>query len=418
MAVRTWNGIELCAGVGWLGLGIELACDCLGIEYRTRAYAERDSYAASVIVARMEDAALAPALVWDDLSTFDGRPWRGKIHCLSAGLPCPAFSVAGKQLGLSDERAWGSEDSPIPQFLRIIGEVEPAVVFIENVPPFVSGGHFRLVGERLCALGYEIETPLFLRASDVGAAHKRERVFILAHNGRYDLADAGCVRFGDENERRWEQRTSGAGTPGVGLGGATVALSALRGFGELLEPSRGDGQPDGSGDVLELTRSDGRGQHKQGRGQDRGTIAGGTSEPMGHARGSHVNGRESEQQPGKRPARTDKSVADPISAGQQERPSVGRNDGQERAAPERARREIFAPGPSDPRWGSILAERPWLAPATQQGVRYLVDGRAAVLDSERADALRCGGNGCVPLCVSVALIELMRRAGIVEAHHA
>lgn len=70
---------------------------------------------------------------------------------------------------------------------------------------------------------------------------------------------------------------------------------------------------------------------------------------------------------------------------------------------------IFAPGPSDPRWPAIIAASPWLAPATQSGVRVVADGLALVVDQSRRDQLRCIGNGVVPLQAACAVVELVRR---------
>jgi DNA (cytosine-5)-methyltransferase 1 len=123
----------------------------------------------------MEDEALGQAPVWDNLLTFNGTPWRGVVDIIAAGIPCVSYSVAGKRRGNDDERAlW-------PELVRVVGEVRPSMVFIENVPAFVTGGHFQPAGEELSRLGYQIEDPVFLRAEDVGAPHRRERVFILAH---------------------------------------------------------------------------------------------------------------------------------------------------------------------------------------------------------------------------------------------
>ena len=84
-------------------------------------------YAAATLVARMEDKALDTAPVWDDITNFDGRPWRGTVDILSGGYPCQPFSVAGKRQGVQDPRhLW-------PHFARIIGECQPEWVFLENV---------------------------------------------------------------------------------------------------------------------------------------------------------------------------------------------------------------------------------------------------------------------------------------------
>lgn len=79
------NGLALCAGVGGLELGLRLA---IGPSYRTVCFVEREAFAAATLVARMEDEALDQAPVWDDLTTFDGRPWCGVVDLVAAGFPC------------------------------------------------------------------------------------------------------------------------------------------------------------------------------------------------------------------------------------------------------------------------------------------------------------------------------------------
>jgi DNA (cytosine-5)-methyltransferase 1 len=93
-------GLSLCSGAGGLDLRLHLALP----EYRTVGHVERDAYAAAILVARMEDAALDPAPVWDDVATFDCRPWRGAVDIVTAGYPCQPFSVAVKRRGADDPR--------------------------------------------------------------------------------------------------------------------------------------------------------------------------------------------------------------------------------------------------------------------------------------------------------------------------
>lgn len=186
MAIRS---ISVCAGIGGLDAGVELA---LG-ETQPIVYIERDIGAARILASRIKDGSLRPAHIWSDLATFDARKLRGKVDLIYGGLPCQPFSVAGKQLGDEDERfIW-------PDFLRIVRECRASVVFLENVPPFVMGEHFRSVGEELSRMGYSIEDPLFLAASDVGAPHRRERVFILAHLAHRTGGGLGMLR---ESSRR------------------------------------------------------------------------------------------------------------------------------------------------------------------------------------------------------------------------
>ena len=95
----------------------------------------------------MEDASLDQAVVWDDVGTFDGRPWRGAVDIVTAGYPCQPFSVAGKRRGADDPRhLW-------PHVARIVGEIEPPFVFLENVAHHLRLG-FPEVASGLVGMGY------------------------------------------------------------------------------------------------------------------------------------------------------------------------------------------------------------------------------------------------------------------------
>ena len=186
-------GLSLCSGAGGLELGLHLALP----EYRTVGYVERDAYAAAVLVARMEDAALDSAPVWDDVVSFDGRPWRNAVDIVTAGYPCQPFSVAGKRRGADDPRhLW-------PHVARIIGEVEPPFVFLENVANHLRLG-FPEVATGLVGMGYRLAAGLFT-AAEVGAPHKRERLFILAHREHDHMADPTRL-LRDPLERREPDR--------------------------------------------------------------------------------------------------------------------------------------------------------------------------------------------------------------------
>ena len=170
-------GLSLCSGAGGIDLGLTVALP----GYRTVGHVERETFAAATLVARMEDAALDQAVVWDDVATFDGRPWRGAVDIVTAGYPCQPFSVAGKRRGADDPRhLW-------PHVARIIGEVEPPFVFLENVAHHLRLG-FPEVAAGLVGMGYRLAAGLFT-AAEVGAPHKRERLFILAIREGDELAD-------------------------------------------------------------------------------------------------------------------------------------------------------------------------------------------------------------------------------------
>ena len=182
--------LDICAGYGGISLGLDLA---FGDGVRTVCYVERESSSAATLVARMEDEVLDQAPIWDDLGTFDGDPWRGVVDLITAGIPCQPWSLAGKQTGFGDDRHLGEE------LVRIVGEVEPSFVLVENVAGFVRLGLPDLLG-RLAEIGYDAEWGLF-SAEGVGATHRRQRLFLLAY--RRGVAHAG-LRIADGNEHlRW-----------------------------------------------------------------------------------------------------------------------------------------------------------------------------------------------------------------------
>ncbi|MBL4766535.1 MAG: DNA cytosine methyltransferase [Rhodobacteraceae bacterium] len=203
------HGLSLCAGAGGIDLGLAIACP----QYCTVCYVEREAYAAAILVARMEDKTLDCAPVWDDVTTFDGRPWRGAVDIVTGGYPCQPFSVAGKRQGADDPRhLW-------PHFARIIGECQPEWVFLENVANHINLGYREVRGE-LEELGYRITEGLFT-AAEVGAPHKRQRLFVLAHAKRGGRGQS----TGDPDPQGQSlcspERQEGAS--GVGSGGEDVA---------------------------------------------------------------------------------------------------------------------------------------------------------------------------------------------------
>lgn len=248
MALHPLRVLSVFSGIGWLDLGFHLGLDALGIGSRTVCYVERDAYAAAVLVARMADAALDSAVVWDNLATFDGQPWRGRVDCLIGGPPCQPYSCAGKQRGHDDERSHGANgDGPLEHFARVIGEVQPSLVFLENVPAWVRGGWFRRFGEAVSGLGFRWSPPLFLRASDVGAPHKRERVFLLAHRADGERMDDATgarqhkTRRGQPAESRRRKRLSGDGCGRMGHPERIGSGEQEPQRGSITEPPDGDG---------------------------------------------------------------------------------------------------------------------------------------------------------------------------------
>jgi len=170
-----WNILSLCSGIGGLELGVCRALARMGARGRLVGCVERDAYAATCLLARMEEAALDPAPVWvGDIADLDARPLAGHVDLICAGIPCQPWSGAGKKLGAADERHLGRE------LARVVREVGPRYVFMENVPEFAAwDGLGGLLGE-LSELGFDAEWGV-LPASAVGAPHRRRRLWVLAY---------------------------------------------------------------------------------------------------------------------------------------------------------------------------------------------------------------------------------------------
>lgn len=196
--------LALFAGAGGGILGGHL------LGWRTICAVEWDAYAASVLVARQNDGCLAPFPIWDDVQTFDGRPWRGRVDVVSGGFPCQDISVAGRGAGID-----GAKSGMWAHMARIIGEVRPRFVLVENSPMLVHRGLPRVLGD-LAALGYDARWGV-LGAHHVGAPHKRDRLWIVAtdahgngqHDGAVDAEVAGAsedVADADGSQREGNQR--------------------------------------------------------------------------------------------------------------------------------------------------------------------------------------------------------------------
>jgi len=162
------NELALFAGAGGGILGGKL------LGWRTVCAVEWEPYPASVLCARQNDGLLPPFPIWDDVQTFDGKPWRGIVDVVSGGFPCQDISAAGKGAGINGERSgmW-------KHMARVVGEVRPRYVFVENSPMLVTRGLERVLGD-LTALGYDTKWTV-MGAADVGANHKRDRIWIKAH---------------------------------------------------------------------------------------------------------------------------------------------------------------------------------------------------------------------------------------------
>ncbi|MEM4723624.1 MAG: DNA cytosine methyltransferase [Candidatus Hadarchaeum sp.] len=167
--VDSYPYLSVCSGIGGLDLGLKRALPGA----RAICYVEREISAALVLGARMQEKQLDEAPIWSDLATFDGKPWRGKVGGIVGGYPCQPFSFAGSRAGKHDSRhLW-------PHISRIIEECEPEWCFFENVPGHVTLGYYDTVRPALESYDFRVAETL-IEAADVGAPHKRQRLFILA----------------------------------------------------------------------------------------------------------------------------------------------------------------------------------------------------------------------------------------------
>jgi DNA (cytosine-5)-methyltransferase 1 len=156
--------LELCAGGGGQTLGLEWA----GFECIAAVEIERDA----CDTLRLNRPALR--VVHSDIRNVNGRDFAG-VDLVSAGVPCPPFSIAGKQLGAEDER------DLFPEALRIIREAHPNAVMLENVPGFASSkftGYRKCLVQALKKLGYEVGWRV-LQASEFGVCQLRPRFFLV-----------------------------------------------------------------------------------------------------------------------------------------------------------------------------------------------------------------------------------------------
>ncbi len=203
------NVLALCSGIGGIELGIQLAEPGA----RTVCYVEREAYPLAVTLARIRDGVFDDAPIWTDIKTFDGKPWCGVVDCITGGYPCQPFSYAGRRKGEDDPRhLW-------PDIRRIISEIQPRFCFFENVAGHLSLG-FESVWGDLSDMGYTVEAGLFT-AAEVGAPHKRQRLFF--------LADRTNVRLeGTEPQRQQVCECQHASDEGVYVGHADGSGSQRR----------------------------------------------------------------------------------------------------------------------------------------------------------------------------------------------
>jgi len=403
--------LSLCSGGGGLDLGVRLAIP----HARTVCYVEREAFACEVLVQAMQAGHLDKAPIWTDLTTFDGKPWRGKVDFIFGGYPCQPFSVAGKRQGESDERwLW-------PDIVRIIREIRPRFCFFENVP-----GHLRLGFDRvlcdLAEIGFDVEWTT-LSAAECGASHKRERLWILARSR--------CLREEGPQHQPWSSGIKAyVGGNGEGLGNTSSVQ--FQGFpstrpGEIGHRSEelGDSNSDESREMQSVDlggRSEIPGDGREKLADSALELHDGTGNSGKGWRGEYPDGSEELVDTG--------HTTGSAELGEQ---------------PEEWAKEPWPPGPNDnDAWEWVYRNHPGLAPLPAlseydlwvqvvrdlgvgkdwgKGKRPSKNERKAIKSRVRGmahgvalrmDQLRMLGNGVVPVVASVVLMELMKRAEMIK----
>jgi len=194
--------LDLFSGIGGFSLGLERTGG-----FETVAFCEIDPFARRVLAKHWPETPC-----YDDVRTLDAARLDadgiGRPDVICGGFPCQDISDAGKRAGLEGERSglWS-------EIARLAGELRPRYVLVENVAALLGRGLDTVLGD-LAALGYDAEWHC-IPASAVGAPHRRDRIWIVAHSNaaerRQDVAPRGRVARADAIP----QGQKGAGGPGA-----------------------------------------------------------------------------------------------------------------------------------------------------------------------------------------------------------
>jgi len=162
------NELALFAGAGGGILGGKL------LGWKTVCAVEINSFCARRLMQRQNEGHLPPFPIWDDVFTFDGKPWKGIVDVVSGGFPCQDISGAGRGKGISGERSglWS-------EMARIICEVRPRYVLVENSPLLTIRGLEVVLGN-LASMGYDAKWGV-LGGINAGVPSRRNRLWIIGN---------------------------------------------------------------------------------------------------------------------------------------------------------------------------------------------------------------------------------------------
>jgi DNA (cytosine-5)-methyltransferase 1 len=172
------NELSLFTGAGGGVLGTKL------LGWKSVGYVEWDKYCQQVLSQRIQDGFLDEAPIFGDIDHFiesgAAKKYQGYVDVVTAGFPCQPFSVAGNKKGKDDERnKW-------PQTIQCIRDVRPRYALLENVPGLLNSGYFGEILSSLAKAGFDARWTV-LGADDVGAPHRRKRLWIMADSDKERL---------------------------------------------------------------------------------------------------------------------------------------------------------------------------------------------------------------------------------------
>jgi DNA (cytosine-5)-methyltransferase 1 len=184
------NVLDLFSGIGGFSLGLERA------GMRTVAFCEIEPFCRAVLAQHWPDVPC-----YDDIRTLTADRLRADgiaVDVICGGFPCQDISTAGRGAGIGGERSglW-------KEYARLIGELRPRYVVVENVSALLSRGLDVVLGD-MATLGYDAEWHC-IPASAIGAPHRRDRLWLVAYptnNGPQDKCGAAIIT-GEEIAAAW-----------------------------------------------------------------------------------------------------------------------------------------------------------------------------------------------------------------------
>jgi len=226
--------------------------------WRTVCAVEAAAYPRRVLLARQRDGILDPFPIWDDVRTFDGHPWRGHVDVISGGFPCQDISAAGKGAGIT-----GKKSGLWSEMARIIGEVRPPAVFVENSPLLVRRGLNVVLGD-LASMGYDARWCV-LGARHVGAPHQRDRLWLLATDPDSERLVTNERRAVPDEERRVATEATRRSMVETGTGVARGKFSHTHSDSEPTQPIYDAARTISSVDDSQLANANSAQRQRDGR---------------------------------------------------------------------------------------------------------------------------------------------------------